>query len=384
MLDETMREIVLVGAGHTHLHIVREWGKQPIAGTRLTLVSEFAFAAYSGMLPGTLAELYAPDEMLIDLDDLCSQTKTRIIVDQAAALDSSNNTITLQSGKTVSFDIASIGIGSVPAGEKELEINPRVIPIKPMQTFLPRLEAAFASHLDRRINRRSPVETVAGTRVAIVGGGAAGVEIAFCLNERLFKRGISAEVVLYESGEQILPWYSKRTVAKIESQFLYRGIETALNHRVERIADDHIHFNNGSTATADIVIWITGAAPPSSLECFDLRKSDSGFLATENTLQTTSGKPVFAVGDTGSIIDEEVPKAGVYAVRQGPVLWNNLKRLLAGQTLERYRPQGQFLSLMATGDETAILEYRGWSFSGKWCWKLKDHIDRSFVKQFRS
>lgn len=374
-----MRDIVLVGAGHTHLHVMKEWGRRPISNARLMLISKFPYAAYSGMLPGTLAELYSPDEMLIDLQEFSDRCGVTCVIEDASELDHESKILCTSNGKEISFGIASFGIGSVPAGGEEFQSNPRVIPIKPMQTFLVRLETAFAQQISS--GWKSPGD--ARIRVAIVGGGAAGVEIAFCLNERLFQRGIVAEVLVVESGNRLLHGYPGRLVSRVEKLFHHRGIETRLNSRVVDIHNDQVQLDSGEAIDANLVIWITGAAPPRFLKNVHLPKSENGFLEVESTLQSTSGEPIFVVGDTASIKGHDVPKAGVYAVRQGPILWENLNRFIAGKTLLKYKPQKKFLSLISTGDEKALLEYHGWTMYGTWPWKLKDHIDRSFIRQYQ-
>jgi selenide,water dikinase len=134
---------------------------------------------------------------------------------------------------------------------------------------------------------------------------------------------------------------------------------------------------------ADVVLWATGAAAPPVLSRMGLPTDAGGFLLTTNTLQSTGSASVFAVGDTGSIDGVPTPKAGVYAVRQGPVLWSNLQRMMSTAPLRRYAPQRTFLRLVNTGDGRAIGEWRGLSFEGVWCRRLKDIIDRGFVGRYQ-
>jgi len=134
---------------------------------------------------------------------------------------------------------------------------------------------------------------------------------------------------------------------------------------------------------ADVVLWLTGPAAPPVLSRMGLPTDASGFLLTKDTLQSTSGASVFAVGDTGSIDGVPTPKAGVYAVRQGPVLWSNLQRMMSAAPLRPYAPQRTFLRLLNTGDGRAIGEWRGISFEGVWCRCLKDFIDRGFVGRYK-
>ncbi|HVW01027.1 MAG TPA: selenide, water dikinase SelD, partial [Planctomycetaceae bacterium] len=368
------RELVLVGSGHTHLHVVRMWGMHAIADVQLTLIASFSRAAYSGMLPGTLAGLYQPDEMQIDLRRLCDRTGVRLIVAEARGLDPDRREILLADRPPVRFDVASIGIGSVPRQHAVWHEHPQVLSIKPMATFL----ARFAATLDR--GRQATTHPL---RLAVVGAGAGGVEITLCLQGWLKARGLSAELALFDSNEQILPGYGPGAVERMRRILNARGVAVHTQTRIEDFNAGALRDTAGRTYPADLVIWAVGAAAPDVLEGFRLPKCERGFLAVRDTLQTTADLPVFAVGDTATLIEHKLPKAGVYAVREGPILWANLRHWFAGQPLEAYRPQGKFLSLLATGDGRAVLDYHGWSAEGEWVWKLKNHIDRKFVRMYQ-
>ena len=168
-----------------------------------------------------------------------------------------------------------------------------------------------------------------------------------------------------------------------------RGIEVQVQQRVAAISDTagqihaELRLSGGGTLSAGIVIWATSASPPAVLAEYRLPKTEDGFLAVRPTLQTTADAPVFVVGDTASFIDQRVPKAGVYAVREGPILWQNLQNTLAGRPLVEYQPQRDFLSLLSTGDGRALLQYKGWATHARWAWWLKDYIDRKFMRQYQ-
>src|SRR4029079_616942 len=144
-----------------------------------------------------------------------------------------------------------------------------------------------------------------------------------------------------------------------------------------------ITLDDRSMLDAYVVVWATGAAAPPVLSCMGLPTDAGGFLLTSETLQSTNGAAVFAVGDAGSIEGVPTPKAGVYAVRQGPVLWSNLQRVLSAAPLRPYAPQRTFLRLLNTGAGRAIGEWRRIEFEGVWCRRLKDFIDRGFVGRYK-
>ena len=369
-------DLVLIGAGHTNMHVVRMWRMQPIPDVRLTLVSPFSRATYSGMLPGTLAGLYPPEAMSIDLWRFCASCGVRLIVAEATGLDPAARHIEFSNRPPVRYDAAVVGIGSVPTNRALWERNPAVLSIKPMATFLQRLEGRLRDFEQTGGRGRS-------ARVIVVGAGAAGVEVSFCLDAYLRKRGTAAELTLVDSGPRVLKGYRSRTAELAEREFERRGIRIVSGESVADVQGDQVRFQSGRTSAADLVIWAASAAPPPVLGGFDLPKADDGFLAVRPTLQSAGDDAVFVVGDTATFPEHPLPKAGVYAVREGPVLWENLRRFFRELPLESYDPQKGFLSLLSTGDGRAIAEYKGLSAHGAWAWRWKDHIDRKFMRKYQ-
>ena len=356
----------------------------PFPNTRLVCISNFSVSTYSGMLPGVLAGDYEPSEMTIDLVKLCSAAGATLILDDVVGLDRDQQRLLFISRPPLPFDVLCVGIGSVPTIEAEVERGAPLVPIKPMQTFQDRLSDQLNS-----VMKCSPQP---GIKIAIVGGGVAGVEVAMCLPGFLSTIATDNDeavdtvfnLTLIQKNDDLLPAQSRGLRDRARQRLSERNVEVLCGQSVERVATDHLAFNNGKTVPADVVIWATGAKAPELLRNFGLPTDERGFLLTNRTLRTTADLPIFAVGDSGTIDDEHLPKAGVYAVRQGPVLWENLRQLLDGQPLKPYRPQGRFLKLLNCGDGTAIGEYGSISFQGAWAWKLKDWIDTRFVEKFQN
>jgi selenide,water dikinase len=383
-IDEIVspRQIVLIGAGHTHLQIVKWWGRRPIPHAQLTLVSAFGRVAYSAMLPGALAGLYSVDEMLIDLPPLCRRSGVQLLVDRVVRLDASARRIELAHQPALTFDVASVNVGSTTNAELLCQMHRILVSIKPLSNFVER----FEMRLQELLKQHAEAGRTDLIPVAVVGGGAAGVELALCLEERAHTLQLPLDVCLIEGGGEILAQHSEGTVRRARKLLRQRGIDVHIGRRIagcEEAGPAALVFDDGVKLPCELAIWATGAAPPATLGGFDLPKSSRGFLSVRSTLQSTADVPVFAAGDAADIFGDPVPKAGVYAVRQAPVLWQNLRRYLAGQPLRSYHPQRGYLSLMACGDGTAILDYRGWSVRSHWAWLLKMWIDRGFVRQFR-
>lgn len=376
------QDIVLIGAGHTHCHVIRMWRMKAPPGVRLTCISDFSVATYSGMLPGTLAGLYDREQMQIDLVRLCAANGIRFLQAEVCGLDLDGRQVLLEDHPPVPYDVLSIGIGSIPSGLDGLGSDTRgdccsvPIPIKPMQTFLQRLDQRL-HHVAKTLNGHP-------LRIAVVGGGVAGIEITLALTPYVEAQlGCTPNLLFVDRHKQLAPGLSDRAIANVYQQLKRRGVEIMLGNDVREVRQGEMTFESGQHVPVDVVLWTTGATAPPLLGKLGLPSDDRGFLITESTLQSTSGEPIFAVGDSGTIQSDRTPKAGVYAVRQGPILWQNLNRHVSDAPLVDYHPQHEFLKLLSAGDGRAIADYKGLSTTASWCWKLKNRIDTRFMAKYQ-
>jgi len=377
------QEWVLIGAGHTHLHILNMWKMHPVKDVRLTCISNYHAASYSGMLPGVLAGDYDVRQMHIDLVRQCAAVGARLILGHTLGLDRKQQIVFLRDRTSLRYNQLSIGIGSVPPAVEGAE---HTLSIKPMQTFLQRLQQRVElTHEPNRMDDSGAIKL----RVAIVGGGAGGVEVAFCLPQWIKARypQVDLQLTIIHRDSQLGDASPTSTTQAIQRIFDQRGYDTRLNLNAVAVDANSVivesHTHERESIAADIVIWATGAVGPPLLQSLDLTKDSRGFLTTDPYLRSVDDPKIFVVGDSGSCLDSPHPKAGVYAVRQGPVLWNNLLRSHKNQPLRKWRPQSDFLSLLNTGDGRAVLTYKGATVVGRWCWKLKDWIDRRFMDKHR-
>ncbi len=368
--------IVLLGVGHTHAHIVRMWKMHPLPDAELVCISDRPVATYSGMLPGVLAGQYPPEQMEIDLVRLCRSASCRLIVDQIQSVDRERKRIVFEGRCPVGYDLLSLGIGSRPSTANVVfEPDAPFELIKPMQTFLPRLQGrlqVIQAKSSRRIN------------AVVVGGGVGGIEISFCLLTRLQKLfpGADSQVTMVTGGE-LGGGTSRATRKRLRAALSDRRVTLVERQNVQHVGSNFVKMANGVELPADLVLWATGAIAPELLTRINVQKDERGFLATRPTLQTISDDSIFAVGDTGTIIDHPSAKAGVYAVRQGPILWRNLQRQLTLQPLESYVPQKNFLKLINTGDGKAVGEYWHLASHSRLMWRIKDGIDVKFMRKYQ-
>jgi len=376
------KNIVLLGIGHTNAHILKHWAHEPIADCRLICLSNFPTATYSGMLPGTLGRQFRREEMRIELAPLVAAAGAELLLGDTTGLDLHRGEIQIAEHAPVRFDVLSIGVGSMPAGWQQQMDSPLVVPIKPMQTFLERLDAHLQQVFDRA-ESSSPTEHP--VRIAIVGGGVAGVEITLCLQQQIGQRRVDHpwSIEIFTSRDQVADGMHGRSVQRLTQILADRDISVHFRHRVSGVGSTGIRTEDGRYYPADCVIWATGATAPPVLGKLGLETDERGFVATTNTLQSLTDPRIFAVGDSGTIVTSPAPKAGVYAVRQCPILWHNLRALIDGRPLRTYQPQGDFLKIINTGDDKALLEYKWLTFHARWCWQLKTWIDKSFVAKFQ-
>ncbi|MCO8125344.1 FAD-dependent oxidoreductase [Stieleria sp. TO1_6] len=371
------RQIVLLGIGHTNAHVVKQWETHPIPGCSLICISKFATATYSGMLPGTLGRQFKDDEMRIDLARLSERAGAKLILADTIGLDRESGTLHFSDRDSVRFDALSIGVGSIPAGLQDHAGAESLVAIKPMQTFLQRLDQRMATIASSDSQRR---------KVVIVGGGVAGVEIAFCLHQQFQQRNLSDDfsIQIFTSGRSIAEGMSATSIGKLERLLRSRDVQVSTQQRVTGVFQDHLVTADDRRHAADCVIWATGAAPPAVLGCLGLETDARGFIATNDQLQSLSDSRIFAVGDSGTVVKSPAPKAGLYAVRQSPILWHNLQALMTGGDMKVFRPQSDFLKLLNTGDEKAFLQYGPIATHARWCWLLKTWIDKRFVAEFKN
>jgi len=369
-----LKDLVLLGGGHSHVIVLRRLGMRPMPSVRITLVTRDLHAPYSGMLPGVIAGHYSFDDAHIDLAPLCRFAGARLYHTEAVGLDLAKKVVTCRDRPPVPYDLLSIDIGIAPncgvTGASE-----HAVPVKPIGGLVARWKA-----LEERMRMSSEP-----LRVAVVGAGAAGIELTLSMHRALMKTGktISApEFHLFGSAPTVMPTHNRGVQRRFSRVLSERGVYLHLGQRVSQVANDRIELDDGTTYPVDEIVWATDAAPQHWLGDSGLEVDDHGFLTVQSTLRSTSHSDVFAAGDVASVVGYPREKAGVFAVRQGPPLERNLRRVLEGKTPRSFSPQRHFLSLVSTGDQYAIASRGRLSFEGSWVWRWKDWIDRRFMGRF--
>ncbi len=366
--------LLLLGAGHVNLDVLRRTivGRPP--ELQVTIVSLGPRHFYSGMTPGYLAGQYGFDDLTSDVPGIARRAGAECLLGEVAALDPDARRVRLADGREVEYDLVSLNLGSLLAGAGSDAARHAEI-IKPLER---------AARVKERIEALVAEGGGEPARVVVVGAGASGVEVAFAARAALRRGGRACAVTVLDSGDRILRGYSDPFRRRAEAALAELGIRVELGRRVERVTPNAVRCSDGRELPSDLTIWLTGPAASPLLAASGLPVDGRGFLLIDDRLRSVADPRVFAVGDCGTLEPyPETPKAGVYAVREAPILWANLLATVRGEPLTRYTPQSGFLSILNTCDGRALLRYKGFISWSRWAWCLKDRIDRSFMGKYQ-
>jgi selenide,water dikinase len=362
---------VLVGGGHAHVHVLKSFGMRPVPGVRVTLVTRGVETPYSGMLPGYVAGHYSFEECHIDLGRLATFADARLIHDEAVGLDHAQGLVLTRRHPPIRYDSLSIDIGSMPRSDDVPGAAEHAIAVKPI--------ACFAERWEVLLKRAAEMPRL---RLAVVGGGAGGVELALSAHHHLRQlKGDAVEVTLV-TKQALLPSHNRRVRHLFEQILSERRIAVLAGTPIVRVEPGMLLCNDGAFIEFDEALWVTEAGAAPWLTDTGLPLTPDGFLAVDNRLRSTGDPRIFAAGDVATMVGHPREKAGVYAVRQGPPLAANLRRALAGKRLRRAVPQKRALALIGTGDAQAVASRGPWAACGPRLWRLKEWIDRRWMRRY--
>ncbi len=343
----------------------------PLPEVGLTLVLDRPEAVYSGMVPGFVAGDYAAPELEIDVVPLARRARARVILSAATRILPEEKKIELRGRPAIRYELASLDVGSTVRGLELPGVADHALATRPIRSFVDQLEG--------RLSRLDP-----GARLVLVGGGAAGVELAFTLHARLAQAGLGIDLALVTDEGGVLPGAGPALRRRAEAELAAREVQVLAGARVRAVDAKGVVLEDGTLQAADLVIWATGAAPIPLIVASPLPKDARGFVRTREDLRVEGTEDLFAVGDCAApTATPWVPKAGVHAVRAGPVLDRNLRAALTGRALRRHRPQRDFLALLNLGGRRALGGKWGMAMGGEAIWRLKDWIDRRFMERFQ-
>ncbi|MEL6550654.1 MAG: selenide, water dikinase SelD [Pseudomonadota bacterium] len=357
------RDLVLIGGGHTHALVLKSWAMDPLPGVRLTVINPGPTAPYSGMLPGFIAGHYRRDELDIDLVRLVRRAGGRVIMAKATGIDRAARRIAVEGRPPVGYDYASLDIGITSTLTALPGFVEHGLPAKPL--------GPFATAWDAFINEPGPA------RVAVIGAGVAGAEVAMAMAYSLREAGRAAEITLVDQGPALaaISAGARRRMLREIASYGVRLIERA---RPARVEPDRLILESGEEIASDLTVGAAGSNPYPWLAETGLTDA-AGFVTVDKYLRSDDAR-IFAVGDCAEMVTTPRPKAGVFAVRQAPILFNNLRHVLSrAGAMKPYPAQKDYLRLISTGRKSAVGDKWGLSTEGDWLWRLKDRIDEKFM-----
>jgi selenide,water dikinase len=375
-LINNAQELVLIGGGHAHVFVLKLWGLKPLTGINITLISPQQQTPYSGMLPGLIAGHYTVSDAHIDLVELCKFAGAKFIQGSVTELNLEEKKLQLNDSEhPIKFDLLSINNGITPnldiAGAKDFSTA-----VKPISEFYPRWQ-----HTLQQLRSASTEKSI-----AVVGGGAAGVELVLAMHYAISQCrdvNVPVKLKLVYRGEKPLLNFPPRIRNRVFAALLNAEIQLNKNCDVAELSLGTIHCDAMPAIKSDHIFWCTNGNAAIWPKKSGLETDNRGFISVNDTLQSRSHDFVFAAGDIAQQYNKPTPQAGVFAVRQGPVLFRNLQRKLKNQPLESHRPQRYFLGILALGNKNAIAYRRFWpALQGSWIWRWKDAIDRRFIAKF--
>lgn len=367
------KEIVLIGGGHAHALFIKMWRMKRVDQVRVTLISDQLYSPYSGMLPGLIAGHYDFDEIHIDLIQLCQMADVRFIQGKVTGIDAENQTIEVADYPTIRYDIASINIGSTPSynipGAEEFSV-----PVKPIASFWNRWSQALSA-----LQAAEESKTV-----SVIGSGAGGVELILAMQKRLQRNKLKTphQFKLITSNKAPLQTFPRKAQLQIRRLLARKKIKVITSARVTEISQQSVTVNEKDQIASDFTFLCTQASAAQWPKTSGLTTNEQGFICVDKHLQVKDTNNLFAVGDIAHSTRHPRPKAGVFAVRQAPILHQNILQMLLNKPLRVYKPQSHFLSLVSIGGRYALGVKRQLVFVGRWVWWFKDWIDRGFMTGF--
>jgi pyridine nucleotide-disulfide oxidoreductase family protein len=361
--------MVLLGAGHAHLHVLQQLAASPLVGARINLVAPQPRQLYSGLLPGFVAGRYALEECVLHLEPLVRRAGIRWLTRSVRGLDAATQTVLFDDGSTLHYDWLSVNTGPVQNRSRIEETMPgareHALFVRPMETFA----ALWPKVAEMGANK--------ALRIGVIGAGAAGIELAMAVRQRL----PNSAITLLSGDAPAGAAYPPKAQNLMQAALKARRI-TLIQDSAVGVKSGEVILQSGARLACDVPLIAIGAQAPPWLEASGLALDPQGFIAVDANQRSTSHANVFAAGDVSTRQDRPLARSGVYAVRAGPALAHNLAAVVAGQNLKVHQPPARSLNLLSCGDGRAIAIYGKLAAQGRWVWWLKDYIDRKFAGRY--
>lgn len=371
-MDEThSKTLILVGGGHSHLYLIKQMKKDQLKSYQVILISVGNKQYYSGMASSYLEGIYAEEDFTVDLKKLCKKSGVYFIEDEVLLIRPIDKTIVTRKGQTYEYDLLSLDTGSDVVtkqiqGAKEFSNF-----VKPLQNL-------------RQIKKIIIEELAPSFEVVVIGAGAAGAEIALGIRQLGLKTKKNIHIRIIDSGNEILKGYSAKVKSQMKKALNEAHVQLIQKERVSVIEHEYLEMESSNILFYDLLIMATGSVAHRVYRKSGLEVDERGYMFVNVYLQNEDYPDIFGAGDCIAFKDYPyVTKIGVYAIKEAPILWKNIKRRAQGKPLKKYVPQKNYLSIISLGNRRGIMSYKELVFNGKWTWHLKDCIDRKFIRQYQ-
>lgn len=365
-------QLVLAGGGHAHLFVVSQAEAFRRAGAELILIDPGTLW-YSGMATGMLSGQYAPSEDTVDLETLCQRYGVSFHRSKVIALDREAREVRTESGEAIPYDLLSLNVGSAVDTSKVGDPGGLAWTVKPIAGL-----AKLRATLENYARRGRPCS------VGVVGGGPTGSEIAANIEALFAASDAKVNVTILHGGHRLLPGFPSDAAGTLSPLLDQRGITIRLGTRIAGLKRGNEGIlaatGDGQELRFDEVVLATGLVASPTVSALGLGESG---VRVDSHLRSLEDPTVFAAGDCISFVPRELPKVGVFGVREAPILKANLLASLTGGELAEYRPQEKFLIILNMGDGTGLAIRGGWHWHGRLAMKLKHFIDRRFMKRYQ-
>jgi len=364
------KKVIIVGAGHAHLTILKNLQEFKTAGHDVTVVSSSCLHYYSGMGPGMLSGIYRPEEIRFNVKKMSEDRGAVFIENKVVKIHPQKKEIDLQSGQTLPYDVMSVNTGSFVPVDAPDSSDDWVITVKPIENLLNARRKIIAALKTKEL------------KITVVGGGPTGVEVAGNLDRLVRNESGKCRITLV-AGTRLLRQLKAGVRNRVLNSLAGRKVQVIEDTRVSSIKDKSVALSDGRDVESDIVFVAVGVKPSPLFEKSGLTIGQDGGMLVNQYLQSVSYPEIFGGGDCISFEPQPLAKVGVYAVRQNPILLNNLLCFLKGAALEQFLPQKAVLLAFNMGDGTAVVQWHFLTWGGRTGFALKNYIDKTFMKNFQ-
>ena len=365
------KDLVLLGAGHSNIEVLKNFGTKPIDGLRLTVISNSYFSTYSGMLPGYLQGIYDWNEINIDLVKLCRVYGHRLIISNVIKIDTKNNLVFLENRPSINYDFLSINLGIKTDSSKIKGAEKNCLKLKPISSIRENFDKLLEFN---KVNKNNDI--------VIIGAGAAGFEVALALDENLKRKNIKNNVILLSKNSSVLNKFNKKAEFIAKNTLKKCNIKFLNCAEVIVVTSNYVLLKDGRKVFCKLPILATNSGPLGLLKKSDLPLTKNGSILIESNLLVSGYNNIFSSGDISEIKGYSIPKSGVFAVKQGKILVKNIRKLYLQKKLSQYKPQKNFLSIIGLQNHRALAIKSMFSIKGKLIWIIKKYIDKKFIEKY--